>query len=136
MRIVLDTNVLLSAILPDSVHHWIYQGVFNGDFILCVSTDVLSEYAELLERFYGRNISENVLSALLYSPFVERFSPSYFWSMIIQDPDDNKFVDCAIASSSHYIITSDKHFKILEQISFPKVITIKPEKFKDLIYGS
>ncbi len=133
MRIVLDTNVLLSSISPTSTHHWIYQGIFDGSFILCLTTDVLEEYAEVIERFYGFNVADAVLTALMYSPFVEKFSPSYFWNMIEQDPDDNKFVDCAITAGADFIVTNDRHFKILEQIPFPKIITLRPEQFKVLL---
>lgn len=37
------------------------------------------------------------------------------------DPDDNKFVDCAIASNAHFLVSQDKHFKVLAEIPFPKV---------------
>jgi len=38
-----------------------------------------------------------------------------------QRPDDNKFVDCYIASGAHYLITHDSHFSILKSVAFPKV---------------
>lgn len=42
---------------------------------------------------------------------------------------DNKFVDCAIASNADYLVTNDKHFDILKKVDFPKVNTIKIDKF-------
>ena len=41
--------------------------------------------------------------------------------MITADPDDNKFVDCAISAGAKYIVTNDKHFNVLKEIDFPKV---------------
>lgn len=128
MRIVLDTNVLISAISHTSDYYWIYESIFDGKLTLCVSTDILTEYAEILERFYGYVVAEATLTALSYSPFVERFSPSYFWNMITQDADDNKFVDCAISASADCIITLDKHFNVLQNIPFPKVLVLKPNE--------
>lgn len=53
--------------------------------------------------------------------------------MISQDPDDNKFVDCAIASNSDWIVTNDKHFHILKGIDFPRVNVISVEDFIHLL---
>ncbi len=47
--------------------------------------------------------------------------------------DDNKFVDCAIAANAHFIVTEDKHFKILSEIPFPKVNVISAKDFKKQI---
>jgi uncharacterized protein len=49
--------------------------------------------------------------------------------LITIDPDDNKFVDCAIAAGADYIITNDHHFDILAQISFPEVRVCSAEEF-------
>ena len=46
----------------------------------------------------------------------------------------NKFVDCAIASGADYIVTNDAHYRILEQISFPKVGTLSIKDFCELLY--
>ncbi|MFM9840969.1 MAG: putative toxin-antitoxin system toxin component, PIN family [Cyclobacteriaceae bacterium] len=53
--------------------------------------------------------------------------------MIKQDADDNKFVDCAIASNSDYIVTNDRHFEILKTIEFPKVQIVNVNEFKELL---
>lgn len=133
MKIVLDTNVLLSAVLPTSRYHWILDQVNQGELTMCVSTDILSEYAELLERFYNPIVADATLTALLYSPNVEQYSPSYFWRFIEADHDDDKFADCAIASGADAIVTFDRHFNILKTISFPKVRVINPDDFRQLL---
>lgn len=46
---------------------------------------------------------------------------------------NRKFVDCAISSNAHYIVTDDKHFKILKSIDFPKIEIIKAEDFLQLL---
>ena len=45
------------------------------------------------------------------------------------DSDDNKFVDCAVASDAEYIVTNDKHFNPLKAIPWPKVEIIKIADF-------
>ncbi|PWK78267.1 PIN domain-containing protein [Mucilaginibacter oryzae] len=58
----------------------------------------------------------------------------YFgWKLIEQDPDDNKFVDAAIAGSADFIVTNDAHFQGLILIDFPKVNVISIDTFLDLI---
>jgi uncharacterized protein len=47
--------------------------------------------------------------------------------------DRNKFVDCAVASSSDYLATNDKHFNILNEIDFPKINLINLEEFKKIL---
>jgi uncharacterized protein len=82
MRIVVDTNVLLNAIFPNASNYWIFEGVINGQFELCVSTEILAEYSEIFNRYYGAEITESFLYALLYSPFVVRTEIYYRWQLI------------------------------------------------------
>jgi putative PIN family toxin of toxin-antitoxin system len=133
MRLVIDTNVLLNAILPTSSAYWLFDGIIEGRFTLCVTNEILSEYTEIFGRFYGAAVAESFLTALLYSPFVEKADTYYAWWLIEQDPDDNKFVDCAIAANAHYIITNDRHFRVLTDIPFPKVEVLNPEQLKTLL---
>ena len=48
-------------------------------------------------------------------------TPFYHFNTIEKDPDDNKFVDCAVAGQAKFIVTEDSHYKILQDLSFPKV---------------
>ena len=48
---------------------------------------------------------------------------------VTADPDDNKFVDCAIASNAKYIVSQDHHFDILKKIPFPKIDVVTIEEF-------
>jgi len=53
--------------------------------------------------------------------------------MITQDPDDNKFVDCAIAGNATYIVSNDSHFDVLKQIDFPKLVVKNIQEFSALL---
>jgi predicted nucleic acid-binding protein len=57
----------------------------------------------------------------------------YKWLLITADPDDNKFVDCAISANANSIVTNDKHFNILKDIAFPKVNVIDIDLFKKIV---
>jgi len=47
--------------------------------------------------------------------------PVFRWNLLTRDPDDNKFVDCAIAARVHGLITEDKGFAVLQSVGFPVV---------------
>ena len=55
------------------------------------------------------------------------------FELLPADSDDNKFVDCAVASDAEYIVTNDKHFNPLKEIPWPKVEIIKIAEFIKLI---
>lgn len=64
------------------------------------------------------------------APNVELITNYFKWNLIIDNPDDNKFVDCAITK---FLVSNDKHFNILKEIDFPKVELIKAEEFKEIL---
>jgi putative PIN family toxin of toxin-antitoxin system len=130
MRILLDTNILLISISDRSAYHWIFQALINNKFELCVSNEILNEYEEIIEQHMGVLVSESVLG-LLDNLSNVKFYTSYFkFNLITKDPDDNKFVDCAIASNADFIVTNDRDFKALEGISFPKVNVLSLVQFE------
>jgi predicted nucleic acid-binding protein len=54
-------------------------------------------------------------------PNTERISLYYRFNLIKTEPDDNKFVDCAITAGATYIVSNDRHFAEVGQYKFPKV---------------
>ena len=60
MRIVIDTNQLLTCFSPKSKTHWLWQAFRDGKFDLCVTTEILSEYAEIFGRNYSYEAAELV----------------------------------------------------------------------------
>jgi predicted nucleic acid-binding protein len=67
------------------------------------------------------------------APNVHYIDPYYKWLLIDADPDDNKYCDCAIAGKAIYIVTEDKHFNVLKNISFPQISTTGIDAFLKLI---
>jgi uncharacterized protein len=121
MRIVLDTNVLFPAILRNSIYHPIYRGIVQRRFEIVVNTEIMLEYEEIIARKLGTQTAAATTLLLRNSPNVIRQEVFYNWDLISADPDDNKFVDIAIASNADSILTDDRHFKILHEIPYPKV---------------
>ncbi len=133
-RFVLDTNVLLVSISSHSRYHWILQGLIHQEFELAITTDILSEYEEIISDKYSTTVAQNVIRTILLLPNVIQANVYYNWNLIQDDRDDYKFVDCAIASNAEAIITHDKHFNIIEKISFPSVKIMNISEFKSTLY--
>jgi uncharacterized protein len=129
MKIVLDTNVLLTIISERASLHEIFIAFLDEKYILCVTTDILNEYEEVIGRHMGKDVADNIMKVIENAINVEYVIKYYKWQLIQIDPDDNKFVDCAITSNAKYIVTGDKHFNILKDIPFPKVEIIDAYSF-------
>jgi uncharacterized protein len=86
----------------------------------------------MTERF-GLENTNNALEVLLTSTNVHLISPTYRFTLIKDDPDDDKFVDCAVAGNADFIVTHDGHFNVLKNIPFPIVNVIKIPEFKEIL---
>ena len=104
--------------------------LLKGSYTLCVSTEILKEYEEIIGQKLGNTVADNILAMIDNLPNVEYITTYYKWGLIVQDYDDNKFVDCAIACNANYLVTQDKHFKILGRIKFPRVNVIDVHELK------
>ena len=133
MKIVLDTNCLLRAVPDRSEFNCILTALQRGYYTLCFSNDILIEYEEMLIRFYSNKITEDILNFIFYSPNALMVTPYFQWYLISNDPDDNKFVDCALNAGADYIVTNDQHFNILKSIKFPPIKVISMEIFKNIL---
>ena len=131
--IVLDTNCLLQALPSNSPFHKIWTEVVDGSICLCVNTDILEEYEEVLARKTTPEIARNIVDALANLSTTVFQNTYVHFELLPADSDDNKFVDCAVASDAEYIVTNDKHFNPLKEIPWPKVEIIKIAEFIKLI---
>ena len=128
-NIVIDTNSLIMAISSRSDYHKIWQSFLDGDYYMCISNEILEEYAEVIARNISVNLARYVVYTILERMNTRLITPFYNWNLITADPDDNKFVDCAIAANAKFIVTEDHHFNVLKEIPFPSVEVINIDDF-------
>ena len=122
MKVVLDTNCILQIVFPKANYKEVWDALKARKYTICVSNEILLEYREILERRFNDSLfAEAVVDAILTMPNVERVTPAYRFNLITTDPDDNKFVDCAITAGATYIVSNDNHFAELKLYDFPKV---------------
>ena len=133
MKIVLDTNCLVSVIMPGSYNNDVWQAFRNVKYVLCVTNEILFEYHEILAKRYNNLIANTVLKELIESPNVEHINPTFRFNLITTDPDDNKFVDCAVIAGATYIVSNDRHFRELDRYEFPKVEVRNLSEFLNIV---
>ena len=129
MRLVVDTNILFSGFNPKSYYYPILDGIYSGKYKLLISTSVLLEYEEILQRVFPKELLEQFWLFILTSENVIFVNPTFSFQLPFTDEDDQKFVDCAVCGSADFLITNDKHYNILKNVSFPKARVIKADTF-------
>jgi putative PIN family toxin of toxin-antitoxin system len=108
--------------------------LLKSEYELYITNDILTEYEEIISNKFSLSAAKNIIRALLLLPNVLKVDIYYNWNMISFDPDDNKFVDCAVVANADLLITHDKHFSILKNIEFPKVSVVDTEMLKSIIF--
>ena len=124
VRLVVDTNSLIQCISRRSRYHDLWLSFLDGRNVMCVSTEILSEYAEILERYTSPEFAEAALGVITNNPYTLFVTPYYHFHLIKADPDDDKFVDCAVACNAKFVVTDDNHFDVLKRVDFPKIDVI------------
>lgn len=109
IRVVLDTNILVSALLNPvgSPGRLFLMALVEPDVRLCVSADVFAEYEEVIRRPRLRRSEDQIAGALhgirAKSLWVEPVDQVRACS----DPDDDIFLECAFAADAHYLVTGN-----------------------------
>ena len=132
-KIVLDTNCLISSLSKSGQYYPVWKGLQTGQYVLCVSTDILEEYAEIMTQKMSVEVAANVIHLLLESQYVELVNPYFSLHLIESDHDDDKFVDCAFAANATYIVSDDRHYEVLKDVDFPKLLVLKLKEFLGLL---
>lgn len=116
IRIVIDTNIFVSSFMGGNPRKIIdlWKG---GKITLCLSNDILDEYINVLKRI---GLADEDELAELLSLFSKGFNILFTMKtpkleIVKEDPDDDKFIECAIALKAEYIITGDKAILSLGQ---------------------
>lgn len=121
MRVVLDTNIVVSRyVAPQGVVAQVLERWRQQSFELVVSEAVLSEFQRVLayDRIRARHLmSDEEILALIedFREFAILVEPSETADAIKDDPDDNKFLECAEAGGAEYIVSGDPHLLALKQ---------------------
>ena len=129
MRVVLDTNVVVSALLFTGISSKLVQ-LWQGDVITAlVSRTILEEYLRVLS-YPKFKLSEGDIRGLIQEellPYVEVVKPGRRLRVVDRDPSDDKFVECAVAGKARVIISGDKD--LLSIGRYQKILIQSPAQF-------
>jgi len=128
-RVVLDTNVLISAIISCKGSPAKILGLWRkGAFELVFSEETLQEFIDVMSRpkllrITGINEDElnTLVSYLRYSSIVVDSSEDI--AIAIEDPDDAKFISCAVRAGAKYIVSGDHHLLDIEKCEGTAIVT-------------
>ena len=110
LRVALDTNVLISAILFGGKPRQILEKAIRGEIRLCPSEPILEELSGVLRRSKFDYSLERVQTILTELTSIADFvNPSQTIRLVLEDPDDNRILECAVEAKANYIITGDFH---------------------------
>jgi putative PIN family toxin of toxin-antitoxin system len=129
VRVVIDTNVFVSSTKGGNPRE-IIDLVDQGKLILCVSEEIVTEYVRIFHRL---RLSQNTIERLLLfceeAETVEVVTSKL--NIVKEDPDDDKFIECAVSLNAEYIITGDKALRAIGQ--YQNIIIVTPKEFLDSI---
>ncbi|HVY55694.1 MAG TPA: putative toxin-antitoxin system toxin component, PIN family [Thermodesulfobacteriota bacterium] len=133
MRVVIDTNVFISSLLSSAGNPRKVIDLWRLEkFTLCLSKDILTEYFAVLGRM---GMADEPEGAELVQLFEARYNQAFVASpppisVIAEDPDDDKFISCAVAAGARYIVSGDRHLQNLK--TFRGVRILPPTEFVKL----
>jgi putative PIN family toxin of toxin-antitoxin system len=110
LRVVLDTNVLISAILFGGKPRQILEKAIRGEIRLCLSEPILEELKGVLQRAkfdYSPEMIQVIVTEL--AGIADFVNPSETINVVLKDPEDNRILECAVEAEANYIITGDFH---------------------------
>jgi uncharacterized protein len=132
MRVVLDTNVILSGILFGGKPRQILSAVVAGTLKMIISEAIVSELKGVLQRpKFGltSQIVESIVAEL--SSVAEWVVPKNHVEIIKNDVSDNDVLDCALEGKADYIVSGDEHLLKLERCG--KISIVNPDSFLRLL---
>jgi putative PIN family toxin of toxin-antitoxin system len=130
MRVILDTNVFVSGIFFTGPPYQILKAWHDGKLKLVISPEILEEYQRvgeaLAEQFPSIDLRLILELVTIKADLVRAKSLS---EPDCVDPDDDKFLACALTSKSKVIVSGDKH--LLHVSGFREIRVLKPREFVD-----
>ena len=124
-KVVIDTNVFVSAAVLKKASSVIMEMWKNDKFTLLFSPDIFDEYFEVIARPKFKQEERDIreLAKLLTERAVVVESQIQL-DVVKDDPDDNKFLECAVAGKADFIISGDHHLLSIKEYKQIKILTI------------
>ena len=125
MKIVVDTNVVISGVFFGGNPRQIVEAIVNGDINAYATTEIVDEYMGIIESMIERK--QGRLNQSILSPFFSslKMIESKTVVEVSRDPDDDKFIECAVDAEALYIVSGDNDLLDIGQYEGIQIITAK-----------
>ena len=131
-KAVIDTNVFVSGIFFSGPPSRILRAWVDEEIQIAVSEEIIEEYRRVIDALSDRLRQVDIDSIFELLMIEAELVRSYsLGQSVCRDPDDDKFLACAVASKSRYIISGDRH--LLEIGEYLNTVIVKPRYFVDNI---
>jgi len=124
MRIVVDTNVIASAIFFGGNPRELLRKCFSDEFEIVCTEDIFNEYIATIEKLterYKKGSGTEIIPILAENLV---FIQNTFYEQYSRDPDDDKFINCARSGKIFYLVSGDKDLLVLNKVEGVKIITV------------
>ncbi len=125
MKIVIDTNVLISGVFFGGFPRKIISSIVGRKLNACATVEIINEYEETVQEMIERkqgHIDRSILTPLISTlEIIEPVSDI----KISRDPDDDKFISCAKDAHALYIVSGDKDLLVLEKYENINIVTAR-----------
>jgi len=133
LRVVLDTNVLVSAFTHQGISFQIWQWAIEGRYRLLVSPQIVTELAGVLRLKFSWSDPRIVLRMKLLAKTAEVVTPRFTLHVVHEDDDDNRRLECAVAGNAGLVDSSDHHLRKLK--SYQGIGIVTPIDFRRMLGG-
>lgn len=125
MRVVFDTNILVSALVfPGGQGDAALRRIVDGTDELVISKAILDELLDVLSRKFARDAEELAHVAVFFSDLAQVVAPRRRLRVVKDDPD-NRILECAVAGGAQAIVTGDKALLALDNFRGIPVVTLR-----------
>ena len=123
MKIVIDTNVVISGIFFNGNPRKVIESVCAAEFEAYASPEIIEEYKEIVDRIIGRGQgSFNSDGFIKFIADLTLIEPKTCVS-VCRDPDDDKFINCAVDAKALYIVSGDSDLLDIKEYEGIEIIT-------------
>ena len=131
LRVVIDTNVYISAIFWRGKPRKIIDMGRDGNIFIFTSMDIEKEIGDRLSAKFHLAEDDVMRIMLDFGTFTIPIQPTRKISFIKDDPDDDKFLECGIACHANYIVSGDSHLQRAKEFEGIKILS--PSNFLKII---
>ena len=124
-RVVLDTNVYISALMFGGLPGSLLDLALLQSFLLIISPALLDELDEKLRLKFQVSAEDTTTIRKKLEGVAEIVKPDTVLHVIGDDPDDNRVLECAVKGSADYIVTGDRHLLKLGSYEAIQIVTVR-----------